>query len=44
MAPSVAGLSNPNENIAQGAIVGVLPEARETAHLHWDTIKISTLF
>ena len=39
MAPRVAGLPDPEENIAPGAVMGVLPEAGETAHLQWEILK-----
>ena len=39
MAPRVAGLPDPEENIAPGAVMGVLPEAWETAHLQWEILK-----
>ena len=39
MAPRVAGLPDPEDNIAPGAVMGVLPEAGETAHLQWEILK-----
>ena len=39
MAPRVAGLPDPKKNITLGAIMRVLPEAGETAHLQWEILK-----
>ena len=44
MAQGVAGLPDHQENVTQGAVVGELPEARETADLEWDILQRHNLF
>ena len=43
MAQRVAGLPDPQDNVTQGAEVGELPEARETAHLKGDILRQNIL-